>query len=350
MAQFLTYRFILSFIVYILLTGIFTVGLVVLVRLTNKVIRAGLNDEKIKLEYQKEQAHKASLAGKIVDKVVLILSCAVMFVAFGFSLAVTLGEGKPVGPVPSMSVVQSDSMSKIHENHKYLDEGEVTDQIQMFDLIFVNQLPSESELKVNDIVVYEVDGISVIHRIVAIEEPSLKHPDERQFLLQGDANNISDRFPVLYKQMRGIYGGSRIPFIGSFVMFMQSPAGYLCVILVLVAIIATPIAEKKTKKEKYLRLVAMGLIDGDGKAIPEEIDPIKNFGSYVPKRQPANSPYVRGVMVRPIIMQNSSNVIERIIERPVYVPVSVNVVQNPTCNSCAKVTVSKASTEKKDVK
>ena len=45
--------------------------------------------------------------------------------------------------------------------------------------------------------------------------------------------------------MLGIYEGDRIPFIGSFVLFLQSPAGWLCIILALFAMIATPIMEKK---------------------------------------------------------------------------------------------------------
>ena len=35
--------------------------------------------------------------------------------------------------------------------------------------------------------------------------------------------------------------------LGSFFMFMQSPAGWLCILLILFAMVATPIAEKKIK-------------------------------------------------------------------------------------------------------
>jgi hypothetical protein len=45
--------------------------------------------------------------------------------------------------------------------------------------------------------------------------------------------------------MQGIYHGERIPYVGSFILFMQSPAGWLCILLVVFAMICTPILEKK---------------------------------------------------------------------------------------------------------
>ena len=51
-----------------------------------------------------------------------------------------------------------------------------------------------------------------------------------------------------------IYKGEKVAFIGSFVLFMQSPAGWLCMLLVLGSVIITPIAENKINKVKKLRL------------------------------------------------------------------------------------------------
>ena len=96
-----------------------------------------------------------------------------------------------------------------------------------------------------------------MHRIVGIEEPNTYHPNEKYFLMQGDAVGSPDRFPVLYSQMKGIYKGEKIPFIGSFILFMQSPAGWLCLLLIVGAMICTPILEKKllnARKERFLLL------------------------------------------------------------------------------------------------
>ena len=63
----------------------------------------------------------------------------------------------------------------------------------------------------------------------------------------------------MYSQMQAIYEGDRIPFVGSFFAFMQSPAGYLCILLVVIAMIATPIAEKKLQEAKMARLIEIGV-------------------------------------------------------------------------------------------
>ena len=262
MSHFEVYIFTLCLIVFILLTAIFTTFVACLVRMYLKMTKAGVNDEKIKEEDLKEQAKKPSIFGRIIDKAILVLCCAVLFVMFGFGVFVSAGEGKTVGNMPVLNVVQSGSMSYVNKNNKYVKPGQADNQMQMFDLIFVNRLPKEEDLRVNDVVVYETDGVLIIHRIVGIEAPNEKHPNETYFLLQGDANEVADKFPVRYSQMKGIYKGHRIPFVGSFVLFMQSPAGYLCVLLVVFAVIATPMAEKKIKKAKEDRLIAMGLLSG----------------------------------------------------------------------------------------
>ena len=57
--------------------------------------------------------------------------------------------------------------------------------------------------------------------------------------------------------MRGIYYGERIGSVGSFFVFMRSPAGFLCILLIAFACIATPIAERKLKQAKDERLSAI---------------------------------------------------------------------------------------------
>lgn len=44
---------------------------------------------------------------------------------------------------------------------------------------------------------------------------------------------------------------------------MQSPAGYLCILLTVFAMIATPIAEKKLWETKRARLLEIGAIPPD---------------------------------------------------------------------------------------
>ena len=259
MTPYEVYVFILCAVVFTIFTVLFSVMLGYLVSLNLKLIKHGVNDAKIKTEYQKRAEKPPSKIGKFVDRFVSILLCVVMFVVFSLSVYLQVTEDKVPDGIPSVKVVKSASMSKKHEKNTYL-EG-IDNQIQTFDIILAHDMPDEYELKLYDVVYYEIDGEMVLHRIVKIEEPNEKHPDCRWFELQGDAVQYPDMDPVLYSQMRGIYRDQKMPFIGSFVMFMQSPAGYLCILLIVIAMIATPIMEKKLERAKanrMLEILAMG--------------------------------------------------------------------------------------------
>ena len=176
---------------------------------------------------------------------------------FFFSITLHLTEGKFTAGISSLKVVKSESMSEKHGDNRYLLDNVIDNHLQIYDLIVVDALPEENELALYDVVVYEKKGDLIIHRIVGIEEPNEKHPDKRYFTLQGDAVKYKDEFPVTYDQMHAVWNGVRIPFIGSFVMFMQSPAGWLCILLVLLALVSTPLVEKKIVREKGIRLQIM---------------------------------------------------------------------------------------------
>ncbi len=270
MSHFEIYVFVLCFIVFTLLTALCTTMLAYIYRLYKRLIQLGAEDDRITTEYLKDK--QSSKALKIVDKIasaaLLLIVCAV----FIFSLYMNATEYKSPNGIPSLKVVQSASMSYAHDKNTYIQENGLTDQIQTFDIIVTHHIPHEYELELYDIVMYEYEGEFIIHRIVAIEEPNIYHPDCRKFTLQGDAVGYPDTLPVYYSQMRGIYTGQRIPFAGSFVSFMQSPAGYLCILLVLFALVAIPIIEKSLAKEKNIRLIELGIVEPETKLSEESTD------------------------------------------------------------------------------
>ena len=248
LTQYEIYVFILCLIVFVLLTALFSGMISYIVNLVIRLIRSGAEDEKIKIEYSKKK--KCAKCWDVISFCFSALISVALFIALVFSLCVGFSEEELFDAPFSFKVIKSESMATKHESNTYLERNELHDQIQMFDLIITYDLPKEEDLELYDIVVYEINDTMIIHRIVGIQEPDAQHPDERYFLLQGDANEVADRFPVLYSQMRGIYRGYRIPFIGSFITFLQSPAGWLCFLLILFATIATPIVEKKIEDEK----------------------------------------------------------------------------------------------------
>lgn len=247
------YIFVLCLVVFTALTAFFVTLITYIVKLNLKLVRGGLLDREILLRRKKENGHAAVY--RVLEIVFSALFLIVAITVFGISLNIKINEKQPV-KTPVVKVVKSQSMAIRDEHNKYLYENDLNDQFQMFDLIRVAPLPAEKDLKLYDIVVYEVDKNLIIHRIVGIREPDATH-SERYFVLQGDSNRITDKFPVLYSQMKGIYTGEKIPYIGSFVIFMNSPAGYLCVILVAVVCAIYPFIDKKLRKEMDLRIASL---------------------------------------------------------------------------------------------
>ena len=260
------YVFILCLIVAGLMIGLASFMVTRIYKLTVRSIKHGLDDEQIKKEYLRTQGK--SKKNKGLDFILSLFLCIILCVVFAFSLYVNLSDESFSDTVPTIRVVKSDSMSKKHERNVYLAQNDLNDQFFTFDIILTYKIPDEEDLELYDIVVYESDGTFIVHRIVGIEEPTEdNHPGERWFVCQGDANGVSDRFPVKYEYMRGIYRGERLPFVGSFVLFMQSPAGWLCVFLVVAAFFIIPFVDKKIWNAILQRLREIGFIDQDGSII-----------------------------------------------------------------------------------
>lgn len=108
-------------------------------------------------------------------------------------------------------VVKSGSMSGTRDDH-----------IEVGDLIFVG--PAEpAKLEEGDVIAFMEGRIVVTHRIIGVqtgEDGSLL------FKTQGDANNSPDTELVREENIVGIYK-SRIPKVGDFALFLQTPLGML---------------------------------------------------------------------------------------------------------------------------
>ncbi len=254
MTPFEMYTLVVCLIVYVLLVSVGAFVVRTVYKLSMKLIKSGADDEELIKEYEKQKNKKKNC---VLDCVVSGVLCLALLAVFAFSIYVSCAENTYFEEIPTFKVVNSSSMAKKNEKNTYLFENDLNNQFSTFDLILTYKLPKEEELKLYDIVVYEIDDILVVHRIVGIEEPNERHPDERWFLCQGDAISQADRFPVRYSQMRAVYRDEKIPFIGSFVAFMQSPAGYICILLVVLAIVFTPVLENNLDKEKKKRLAAI---------------------------------------------------------------------------------------------
>ena len=258
MTPYKAYVLILCLIVFVMLTTVFTAMMAALTKQALRLINVGAEDEKIYKEYAKRMKRGERKTGKVLDTLLSVLLCALLALVFGFSLYVNLSGDKYFDNIPTLKVVESDSMSEKHEVNTYLTENNLNDQFDTFDLVLVYKAPAQEDLKLYDVVVYEIEHGGekgyIIHRIVGIEEPNKDHPDERWFKMQGDAVARPDASAVKYSQIKGIYRGEHLPFVGSFIMFLQSPAGWICIILIIVSLFAVPHMEKRVDKAMEERL------------------------------------------------------------------------------------------------
>jgi len=165
------------------------------------------------MEREKEQKSGAlqrvvsAVGGVVCVLLGLLLICNLTIIIKG-----TLRPEQPpsvLGVTPF--VVKSGSMSGSREGH-----------LEVGDLILVASVEPQ-KLQVGDVIAFMEGKIIVTHRIIDVEtgeEGTLR------FRTQGDANNSPDVEPVPEENIVGICRG-RIPRVGDFALFLQTPLGML---------------------------------------------------------------------------------------------------------------------------
>ena len=126
--------------------------------------------------------------------------------------------------------------------------GTAEDHIEVGDLIFVDQAEPD-QLRIGDVIAFMEGNIVVTHRIIDIETSAA---GQRLFHTKGDANNTADEHPVSESNLVGIYK-SRIPKVGDFAMFLQSPVGMVLFIGVpVIAFISVDFVRNRRSKQQEL--------------------------------------------------------------------------------------------------
>ena len=128
--------------------------------------------------------------------------------------------------------------------------GSMESEIFTDDLIFVKTIDPD-KLEKQDIIAFRTsDNVVVTHRIVNIYEQD----GTKMFVTKGDNNKSNDGEPVSENAVEGIYK-ARIPKLGAYFLFINTPTGMILSILVAVVIIFIyafvnmSIDKKQTDKE-----------------------------------------------------------------------------------------------------
>lgn len=161
--------------------------------------------------------------------------------------------------------VSSGSMSFKNSVNDYLVERNLNNQFNTYDIIVVETIKNEEELNVDDVIVFLDDtGKLTIHRIVEINEDEL---GVRHYTTRGDSNNTNDSFISTFKDIKGKYTNTRIPFVGAFVLFFQSLMGIITIVILISCILIFDnqnnkiLNEKQTRLEKFKDVDILSLIN-----------------------------------------------------------------------------------------
>lgn len=239
------YSFIINVILLIILLIISIIIITILTRLYLKSLRSGILDEEISsLNINK------NIKFLKMRKLLLIILDIIIFVLFILLIIFKINNINYF----KLMVVKSSSMEIINENNTYLITNNLNNQINKYDLIYIDKLPSEEKLNLYDIIIYKDSSNNfIIHRIISIEY----NEDESTYYyeLKGDSNQYSDANKITYNDMIGIYKNIRIKYIGSLLLFLSSPLGFICITLILISIISILFINKLFNKEINKRLV-----------------------------------------------------------------------------------------------
>lgn len=106
-------------------------------------------------------------------------------------------------------------------------------------------IKATEDVQPGDIIVYESDSSLVVHRVISI--------DGNTITTQGDANNVPDQ-PFDKSHIKGRVIG-RIPFMGSALKVLQSPAVIIFLIICIVLLMKSSSGRKKEENEDDLESI-----------------------------------------------------------------------------------------------
>lgn len=135
--------------------------------------------------------------------------------------------------------------------------GSMEPTLHVNDVIFVR--PAE-HYQQDDIVVYQSQGMLVVHRIKSIDGDTV--------ITRGDNNNTDDD-PIALSAILGKVGFS-IPFVGLLVKFLKTPIGIFVIILAAVLFMELSFSKEKNKGDQELDTIKAEIRRLKAEQNPEE--------------------------------------------------------------------------------
>lgn len=108
--------------------------------------------------------------------------------------------------------------------------GSMEKIINIGDLAITKNIDSK-KIKIGDVIAFRKDNIVILHRVKEIHNDR----DLLKFKTKGDNNNVADDFFVDSNLIEGVLY-TKIPYLGSVLLFLSKPVGLIIIILVIIVI------------------------------------------------------------------------------------------------------------------
>ena len=211
-------------------------------------IESGQRDVELIERVILENVKNAKKRHRIIHRVKQALSVAVIAILVPFLILAVISKAQNgVVMIFDRGIigVASGSMSEKHKDNTYLSDYD--NQFDTYDLIVIEKVSSEESLRKYDVIVYKnSEGVNIIHRIIGIE-----YTDSGvKYVTRGDSNNQTDKYKPTFDDVIGRYTGSKVSFVGIFVMFLQSYSGIVTAAAVIYCLLMIErVGDKINKKE-----------------------------------------------------------------------------------------------------
>ena len=148
--------------------------------------------------------------------------------------------------------VASGSMSEKNSANPYL--AGLDNQFNTYDMITLERVESPSDVRLYDVIAFVNDeGINVIHRVVGFQSTA----GGVRYITRGDSNNADDSYKPAFEDLLGRYTDQRIPYVGVFVMFLQSYSGIITVLTVIYCLFMIEGVSSKLHRAREERLALL---------------------------------------------------------------------------------------------
>lgn len=194
---------------------------------------------------------------KVVKTVVYYAALAIVVPLFLFSLYSKIVNNVLMIGGRNLMVVASPSMSEINDANKYVQENNLTNQFDQYDIIYLEKIADPTMLSKYDVICFKNDkGINIIHRIREIKVID----GELRYVTRGDANKSDDSYSPKFEDIVGRYTGKKIDGIGIFIIFLQSGAGIITIVSLVYCLVMIDRNAEKINKVQRERAKKIGKV------------------------------------------------------------------------------------------